>query len=180
MKKLKFIILFSFIFFSIFSFTSTTYANDEVEVSPKAPWTDSGEVEQPKKEEHSIFTKILLWPVNRVLDIIDILRFDLGVGPAIGAVVRVTKYGQVGYRQTIPASLRIGTFGRRLPVQLEYSEEIGVGPLFKESPIRKTCIGEVGMGADVLVFGAYAGVCPEEIFDFAAGIFFFDPFDDDI
>jgi hypothetical protein len=42
------------------------------------------------------------------------------------------------------------------------------------------CDGEIGLGADVLVAGAYGGVCVDEFADFIAGIFFIDLKDDDI
>lgn len=151
--------------------------NDSVEVSPKKPWSDFN---KPKKESHSVLTQILLWPVNRVLDLIDVFKFDVGVGPGIGAVVRVTKWGQLGYRQMLPASLRVGNFGRSVPVKIEPFEEIGIGPFFRESSVRTVCPGEIGAGVDLLLFGVYAGVCAEEVFDFGAGVLFFDPMDDDL
>ncbi|MGI6680671.1 MAG: hypothetical protein ACOX3T_04225 [Bdellovibrionota bacterium] len=153
-------------------------SENKVEVSPKRPWSD---ISEPKKKESpSIFKQVLLWPINRVLDLIDIFKFDIGVGPSVGAVVRITKYGQFGYREMIPASLRFGNFGRDVPVKLEIGEEIGAGPFFSESQSRNTCPGELGAGVDLLLFGVYAGVCTEEILDFGTGLFFIDLLGDDI
>ncbi len=176
---MKRLFLFSFLFLSLF-LINFSYATSEnsIEASPIRPWSDFKEGSQ--KEESSTFVKILLWPVNRVLDLIDMFKFDVGIGPSLGAVVRVTKFGQVGYRQMIPASLRVGNFGRTSPIQLEYGAEIGAGPLFAESSVRNTCPGEVGAGADLFLFGVYGGICLEEVLDFASGLFFIDLMDDDI
>ena len=179
MKNSKKFLLILFLSLSFVINLNYSFADsDKVEVSPLKPWSDFSS--EPQEESPSVFKQILLWPVNRVLDLIDIFKFDIGVGPSLGAVARVTKYGQVGYRQMLPASLRIGNFGRDWPVKLEYGEEIGAGPLFAESRVRNTCPGEVGAGVDLLLFGIYAGVCTEEILDFGAGLVFFDPLDDDL
>jgi hypothetical protein len=149
-----------------------------VPVSPKDGWD---KLEPTQKAEGSPFwSQLLMWLPNRVLDLIDVFRFDVGVGPSFGAVVRVTKYGQVGFREVMPASVRVGDFGRQMPFLLETSNEFGVGPAYVDSADRKVCDGEIGLGADALVAGAYAGVCVDEFADFLAGIFFIDLKDDDI
>lgn len=176
-----------FIALSILASPAMTLAQDRysdgnykelVPVSPKDGW----EALQPtQKEEGSPFwSQVLLWLPNRVLDLIDVFRIDVGVGPSFGAVVRVTKYGQVGFREVMPASIRVGDFGRQMPVLLETSNEFGVGPAYVDSADRKVCDGELGVGADALVAGAYAGVCVDEFADFLAGIFFIDLKDDDL
>jgi hypothetical protein len=149
-----------------------------VPTSPKEGWERLEPIQTG--EGSPVWSQILLWVPNRVLDLIDIFRLDVGVGPSFGAVVRVTKYGQLGYRQMAPASLRIGDFGRQMPVLIESSNEFGVGPAYVDSADRKVCDGEIGLGADVLVAGAYGGVCVDEFADFVAGIFFIDLKDDDI
>lgn len=149
-----------------------------VPVSPKEGWDRLEPVQ--KGEASPFWSQLLMWFPNRVLDLIDIFRVDVGVGPSFGAVVRVTKYGQVGFREVMPASLRVGDFGRQMPVLLETSNEFGIGPAYVDSADRKVCDGEIGLGADALVAGAYAGVCVDEFADFVAGIFFIDLKDDDI
>ena len=124
--------------------------------------------------------KALLYLPNRLLDLLDIFRFDVGVGPGFGAVVRVTKWGQAGYRDLEPASLRLGLRGRRLPVFVERSAEFGIGPTFLSSADREVSPVEVGAGADLLLVGVYAGVCIDEVLDFLGGIVGFDMKDDDI
>lgn len=158
-------------------YTDGTY-NDLVPTSPKEGWSKLEPIE--KAEGSPFWSQILLWIPNRVLDLIDVFRVDLGVGPSFGAVVRVTKYGEIGYRQMAPASLRVGDFGRQMPFLIESSNEFGVGPAYVNSSDRKVCPGEIGLGADILVAGAYGGVCVDEFADFIAGIFFIDLKDDDI
>jgi hypothetical protein len=148
------------------------------ESSPKRGWSEFKPVQE--NEGTPWWGHVLLWVPNRVLDLIDIFRVDVGVGPSVGAVVRVTEYAQAGYRQMAPASLRVGDFGRQMPVMVEASNEIGVSPLFKQSKDRSLCPGEVGVGADLLLVGAYGGVCLDEAVDFLAGIFFIDLKDDDL
>jgi len=150
-----------------------------VAVSPKEPWPEFKAGEAPPLESTPWWEQALLWVPNRIADLIDIFRVDVGVGPAVGGVVRVTKYGQVGYRMMMPASFRGGLFGRKAPVLVESSNEFGVGPLYVNSSDRKVCTGELGLGLDVLVLGGYGGICVEEVADFVAGIFFLDLRDDD-
>ena len=151
---------------------------DEVAASPKQGWGDFTVVEEPAGYEW--WQHALLWIPNRVLDLIDVFRVDVGVGPAVGGVVRVTKYGQAGYRNMAPGSLRVGDFGRNSPIIIESSNEFGIGPAFVASKDREICVGELGAGVDLFLIGGYAGFCPEELVDFVAGVFFLDVMDDDV
>lgn len=150
---------------------------DLVIASPKQPWVDLAISQvNPNSPWWSV---ALLYIPNRLLDLIDIFRLDVGVGPSVGAVVRVTEYGQLGYRQMLPMSLRVGDLGRRFPAMLETSNEFGVGPAYVDSTDRPVCPGELGLGGDVLVAGAYAGVCVDEVVDFLGGLLLIDFKNDD-
>ena len=152
--------------------------------SPLAPWFKSvfgGEKQEVEKApEPSLGRKILLWLPNRVLDLVDSVKLDLGVGLASGAVLRVTESAQIGYRDMDPASARIGNFGRRAPFLLERSNEFGVGSDLGTDPGRSICPGELGLGLDLLFVGAYLGVCVDEVFDFTLGLVGVDPKEDDL
>lgn len=150
---------------------------DFVEASPKRGWGEFKVIEEAANRPW--WQQAFLWIPNRVADFIDIFRVDVGVGPSAGAVLRITEYGQLGYRQMMPGSLRIGDFGRRLPLVVEASNEFGAGPGFKNSKDREVCPGEVGAGLDLLLVGAYGGICFDELADFVAGIFMADFKDDD-
>ncbi len=120
-----------------------------------------------------------LYLPNRLIDLFDIFRVDVGAGVAYGGVIRLTKYGQAGYREISPASLRLGLRGRRAPWVLERTNEFGIGPTFLGSPSRPVTPAEVGVGVDLLIIGGYVGISLDEFADFAAGIVGVDFKDDD-
>jgi hypothetical protein len=151
---------------------------DLVPTSPKEAWGDLGAIQV--NEGSPWWAEVLLYIPNRIIDFIDIFRVDVGVGASVGAVVRVTKYAQAGYRQMLPVSFRVGDFGRQFPALVETSNEIGVSPLFKQSADREVCKAEIGLGADALVVGAYGGICLDEVADFLGGIFLIDFKGDDL
>src|SRR5262249_24922014 len=106
-------------------------------------------------ESPSTLSRVLLYIPDRILDFLDIFRVDIGIGPAAGGVIRVTKYAQAGYRQMLPFSLRAGLAGRHSPVFLESSNEFGCSPTFVSSHDRHVATAEVGVGVDLLIAGAY-------------------------
>ena len=122
-----------------------------------------------KEQERSLIGSVLLYLPNRIIDFVDIFKVDVGAGPATGVVVRLTKWGQVGYRTMAPASLRVGIRGREIPVFIERSSELGVGPAFLQSHDREVTTLEIGAGADLFLAGAYVGVSIDEFFDFLGG-----------
>lgn len=127
-----------------------------------------------------LWKKIIFYLPSRALDLIDIVRIDVGVGLSTGVVARVTKWGQVGYRTMSPASLRVGLRGRKLPIFIERSSEFGIGPAFVQSHDRVVTPLELGLGADVLIAGAYLGVSIDELVDFLGGWVGIDFKDDDL
>jgi hypothetical protein len=150
--------------------------NHEVAVSPIDGWEDFSE----KPERTPAWRQALLWPINRIADLWDVFRVDVGVGISVGAVARITRQGQFGARVMNPASFRIGDFGRRRPYLLERTNEFGFGPFYAEPGEREVCRFELGLGADLLILGGYGGICLEELYDFAGGLFLFDPVKDDL
>ncbi|MCB9029712.1 MAG: hypothetical protein H6619_01560 [Deltaproteobacteria bacterium] len=142
----------------------------QVPVSPKSGWGDF-KAAPPAAEDWQ--HTALMWLPNRVLDFIDIFRADVGVGPAVGANVRVTRYAQAAYRDISPFSVRAGLFGRKMPLMVENSSEIGISPGYIGSKSREVCVGEIGVGVD-LIAGGYAGVCVDELIDFVGGFFLLD------
>ena len=151
---------------------------DLVPTSPKEAWGDLGAIQVT--DGTPWWSEALLYIPNRILDLIDVFRVDVGVGASVGAVVRVTEYAQAGYRQMLPVSLRVGDFGRQFPALVETSNEMGVSPLFKQSADREVCKAEIGLGADALIVGAYGGICLDEVADFIGGLFLIDFKGDDL
>ena len=149
----------------------------EAPASPRPGW---GEFEVVEEQEQSVAEKILYWFPNRIVDLYDVFRVDIGLGFSYGAVGRVSKYGQFGYRSMSPASARVGLFGRKAPYLMERSSEFG-GPFFY-TPSTQREIGplEVGLGVDLAIAGAYAGIQVSELADFISGVFFYDLKKDDL
>ncbi len=147
--------------------------------SPLRPWPPNfpeTALQQPR--DQSPGRRALLWLPNRLLDLLDVLHVDAGIGRAYGFTARLTKYGQAGYRH-IDESFRIGLFGREAPFLLERQDEFGIGPWY-ENGERHICSGEIGAGGDLFLVGGYAGVCFDELADFFAGIFLWDYKGDDL
>ncbi|MDZ4784772.1 MAG: hypothetical protein SGJ02_01720 [bacterium] len=157
--------------------TSNCFCED-APISSNQGW-DPTIFDRKEEQEEGSLSRVLWWLPNRVLDLIDIFHVDVGAGPTLGGVIRVTKYGQAGIRIISPLSLRVGLFGRRVPVLLESSSEIGIGPAFKQSKDRKICSGEVGLSLDAFL-GVSAGICFDEVADFIVGLAGFDLKNDDI
>lgn len=174
MRKVLFLFLFCCLAFPLSGFSEP---EAEAHVSPKKPWRDFEVIEEV--EPHPLRTT-LLWIPNRLLDLIDVFKVDVGGGPAVGGVVRISKYAQAGYREMSPMSVRVGALGRRAPVLVERANEMGIGPAFASSPDRIICPGEIGVGLDLFIVGGYAGVCVDEAVDFLGGLFLFDVKDDDL
>ena len=122
----------------------------------------------------------LLYLPNRILDLLDIFRADLGIGPATGAVVRLTRWGQIGIRSFSPGSLRLGLAGRRLPIFIERTSEFGVGPGFLNSTERPVTALELGGSVDLLLVGLSLGLSVDELADFVLGVLGIDFKDDDL
>jgi len=151
-------------------------ADTNVDASPKPGWGDFAVVQEDVSP--SWWRVALLWPVNRVLDLVDVVRVDVGAGIAWGGMVRVTKSGQAAYRRMYPLSIRVGLFGRQMPLIIESEDEIGFGSSLNVDEDRNVCQFELGVGADLLL-GGYGGICFDEVPDLIAGFFFFDLSGDD-
>ena len=148
------------------------------------PRYDGEEVEV--QSNHSIFHQIILYVPNRILDLIDIARARVRVGPGVAAVVRITEYAQLnlGSYGAVFAGLpgpRMGVTPR-LPLGMEVytgaafsvfeaSVTGGVGPEYSPT--------EIGVGVHAGIIGADAGIDPVEIADFFAGFALIDLRDDD-
>jgi hypothetical protein len=152
--------------------------SDLVAASPNQGWDSL----PPKisNSEPSVFFQILTWIPNRALDLIDVIKFDIGVGPALGVKATLTPNFEVGGRFFFPSSIRIGNFGRSSPLAIESEAEYGISPFFKRNNERLLCDYQLSAGLDAFVASANLTLCPSEFLDFLGGIFFLDPEGDDI
>ena len=135
---------------------------------------------------HGVAHKILLYIPNRLLDIFDMARVRVRLGPGLAVDVRATEYADV-FLGTY-ASVYVGLPGPRmrkmphLPFGVEtlsgvevsvadLSAGLGLGPDYSRT--------EIGLGVQALIVGADVGVDPMEILDFLGGFFLWDPRHDD-
>lgn len=138
-------------------------------------------------ESHGVLHKVVMYLPNRVLDVFDIVRFRVRVGPGIAADVRATELasafagsyatvyvGLPGPRNRPLPKLPVGVESRSgLQVSLiDASVADGVGPDYGPA--------EIGAGAQVVMIGLDVGIDPLEILDLAAGFLFIDLRNDDL
>jgi len=140
-----------------------------------------------EKEDHSFIVGTLLYIPDRVLDLLDIVRVRVRVGPGLAVGARATKYVQ-GYVGSY-ASVFAGLPGPRLrqtpklPVGLESQTgatvsvvdatvDGGLGPDYSPS--------EFGLGVHLGIIGFDLGIDPVEIADLVVGLATIDIRDDDL
>lgn len=131
--------------------------------------------------------KRILWYVpNRVMDLLDVFRLRLRLGPGLAANFRITDYGAfyVGKYDSVYAGLP----GPRHPYVLrpyagfesldglllagvDATDDTPHGPIYG--------VAEMDLGVQVLLVGAEAGFDFVELADFLGGWVGFDPMDDD-
>lgn len=136
------------------------------------------EKEKDAKEGKSIPRMVLLYPVNRVLDLFDIFRLNVGVGPGFGLNLRATKFVQVGLENYFSLRAGLGKRGGLLVPRygIFYTETelltMGVGPLYTGGWQRG--MTEVGGTVHLGIAGADAAIDLSEILDFLGGFVFID------
>ncbi len=138
-------------------------------------------------ESHGVVHKIVLYIPNRILDIFDVVRLRLRVGPGMAVDVRATKVASafVGSYASVYVGLP-GPRNRRLPkLPIGLESRNGV----QASVVDATVSGgidpdygptEIGVGVQALIVGVDAGIEPLEFVDLLAGFFFIDLKNDDL
>lgn len=130
--------------------------------------------------------RLLWYAPNRVMDVLDICRLRLRVGPGLAASVRLTDYGAFYAGQY--DSIYVGLPGPRYPhrLRLPVGREslrgialVGVDATDETRHGPEYGAAEVDAGVQLLLVGADAGVDVVEIYDFLGGWVGFDPCDDD-
>ena len=67
--------------------------------------------EDDDDSDSSLLTTVLFYPVNRVMDILDILRLNVAFGPGFGLNLRATKFVQVGIENYMGVRVGLGKNG---------------------------------------------------------------------
>ena len=171
-------------------YTSSFLVGESVSVSATLPYqeqeaaAEQQETEPPPAEgkQRPIIVDILLYIPNRVLDLFDIPRLGVSVGPGLGVDLTATKALNVTLMAKASVGLGFQTF-RHLPVEAAAYSAVGVGPLEAVAdPGLAWYRSDLDFRAELhlLLIGAHVAVEVGEIFDFLAGILFFDPEEDDL
>lgn len=140
-----------------------------------------------KTPEHGIGHKLLFYFPNRILDIFDIARLRLRVGPGLSFGARLTEPLSIvigGHE-----SVFVGLPGPRLapvvkfPAGIENESGLGIhffdgNNLDKNTPDYS--FSEIGYSLHALIIGGDVDVDPMEIADLIAGLVLFDLRNDDL
>lgn len=126
----------------------------------------------------SFLDQVLFYIPNRALDLVDIGRLSIGVGPGFDANIRATELATVGLGQY--ETTRFGMKGRTLPVYEENIDEGGVGFLGYVNGKLQRDPSEIGGDLHVGVVGVQAAASLAEAADFLAGLILIDLQKDDL
>lgn len=142
---------------------------------------------QPEAREAKGWEHAILWYFpNRILDLFDLFRVRIRLGPGLAVNARITDYSDayIGSYHTVYLGLpgpRMGS-GIRWPVGLEREKGIkllgvdATDDLPHEPGYSPT---EINAGFQVLVVGGEIGFDPVELGDFISGFIMHDPRGDD-
>jgi len=126
----------------------------------------------------SWFDFILYYPLNRVNDVLDIFRLNIGFGYGFGINVRATELLEVGVGQY--ESIRFGMKGRVLGTYEENICEGGVGFLGWVGGCLQRDPSEVGADIHLGIIGVQAAVSLVEVVDAVTSVFGLDIQGDDL
>lgn len=144
------------------------------------------QVDSASLEKKSLGHQLLFYVPNRLIDLVDIFRLRLRVGPGLAANIRATDYlnGYAGSYKTIyvglpgprPTSKLRKPWGREdlkgfILAGVDATDDTPYHPGYGPA--------EFDVGLQLLFVGADAGIDPIEIGDFVAGFFLRDPKGDD-
>jgi len=139
---------------------------------------------EPAREEeggHGILWPVLMYIPNRVIDIFDMARFGVDVGPGIGLDGQATDALQA--RAIAQTSVGAGLQSlRHSPIQTGVQSAISVGPVGGDGQVGGWYRSptDIRLGAHAAIVGAHAAVDPVEIADLVLGFVFIDIRDDDL
>lgn len=157
--------------------------------------------------EAGLGRRLLYWLPDRLLDLLDVVSFDIGIGPGLSVNAHLTRWAAFGLGTR--ASLGVGWHeGRSLGMQvlneegwslpgyaqgtlLGFTHGTGPSSLGAERIDGCPCTSTelhaswrdpwaVGVEAHALVLGASVAVHPLELLDFVGGVFFYDGLGDDL
>ena len=142
---------------------------------------DEGLAMADARANQGVLTTILWYLPNRVMDLIDIFRLRLKVGPGLGVGFRMTDYAAFygGSQYAVYLGLPGPRYPEavRYPVGLEYQRGIVLAGVDASDDLKhppRYGFSEVDAGLHLFLIGAEAGIDPFEIADFLSGLFLID------
>lgn len=159
-----------FLVLILFLFCSLSFSKEAEKKSTK---------ETPPSNKSHVFSKIVFYIPNVLLDFVDIFKLNVGVGPGFGIHAQATEPLQAGI--IFYDCVRIGLTGKRFDFwRYEDTQEIGICYAYHQKGDIKRNNSEIGGILHFLILGAEASINLEEIGDFISGIFFYDAKEDDL
>ncbi len=159
-------------------------------VVPSACRTDGSPAANPPdvdaaesaSEDRSTAAALLLYLPNRVLDLLDVVRFGVNVGPGLGVDVQATDALRAAIISYVSVGIGYQTL-RHLPIQVGPEASFGVGPLGARGgailPWHRSG-WDVRIELYLLLIGAHVAIEPMEVVDFVTGIIGIDVAGDDL
>lgn len=152
--------------------TGETY-NAQLLLDPSMP--------DPGPMSHDMAHKAAFYFPNRILDLLDVARFGVDIGPGIGFDGCVTHYMRLAAMTRTSAGLGYQTF-RHSPTKFGHEEYVVSGPQTFEVGLGNNWyqhMWDTRLELHLLIVGAHVAVNFAEIGDFFVGFAMFDPMNDD-
>lgn len=135
----------------------------------------------PGPSSHDMAHKAMFYFPNRILDLLDVARFGVDIGPGIGFDGCVTHYMRLAAMTRTSAGLGYQTF-RHSPTKFGHEEYVVAGPQTFEAGLGNNWyqhMWDMRLELHLLIVGAHVAVNFAEIGDFFVGFAMFDPMNDD-
>ncbi|MFO0984668.1 MAG: hypothetical protein U1E76_23580 [Planctomycetota bacterium] len=148
--------------------------------SPADATRKQGDGEQESASRSTLHV-ILFYLPNRVLDLFDIARAGVDVGPGVGIDLRATELATAGLMARTSAGVGLQTL-RHLPIKAAAESYTELGPAFVGAQLGPSWYHDtwdVRAELHVLLVGAHACINLFEILDLLAGLITLDPRGDD-
>ena len=144
------------------------------------------EATETDKDRHGVMHTLLFYVPNRFLDVFDMVRARVRLGPGLAVGVRATEWADVhaGTYLSVYAGLP-GPRQRKMPhlpfgVETLTGIEVSVADLATGAGLGPDYSPtEIGLGFQALIVGIDIGIDPVEIVDLLGGFFLWDPRHDD-
>ena len=150
------------------------------DTTPPAEETKA-EPQSEGRQRRGLLGAIVMYIPNRVIDVFDMVRFGVDVGPGIGLDGQATDALQARAIAQTSVGAGFQSF-RHTPIQTGVQSALGVGPVSSDAQVGGwyRSATDFRLGAHAAIVGAHAAVDPVEIADLVLGFLLIDIRDDDL